>query len=190
MKLSEKRKEEIFRDELVRHLNKVFSGDEDIEVKAKANLWYRLQIKDDGTREPSDEQPMRGRNAFQQDIVIFEKKTNVPRVVIETKIGGCSTHDAITYSTKAHLIKQVYPFLRYILLIGNSDRITYKLIKHGEFFDAIIATLVDSSNKIAESDLKALVEVLNSEIRTSHELGEIIGEKRVIKTFWKRTNVS
>jgi len=187
--LSEKRKEEIFRDELVRYLNKIFSGSEDIEVKAKANLWYRLSIKDDGTRDPPDEQPMRGRNAFQQDIVIFDKK-NIPRVVIETKIGRCSTDQAIAYSTRAHLLKQVYPFLRYILLIGNKNKITYKLIKHGEFFDAIIATPVDPSNKIAESDLKALVEVLNSEIRTSHELGEIIGEKRVIKTFWKRINVS
>lgn len=132
---------------------------------------------------------MRGRNAFEQDIVILEKN-NVPRVVIETKVGGCSTHEAITYSTKAHLIKEVYPFLRYILLIGNADKITYKLVKHGEFFDAIIVLPFDSSNRIPENDLKVLGEIIENEIKTSRELGEIISGKRLTRMFWKSIRVS
>lgn len=49
--LLEKRKEDVFRDEVVRQLNDILRVYEDVEVKPKANLWYRLQMKDDGTRD-------------------------------------------------------------------------------------------------------------------------------------------
>jgi hypothetical protein len=187
--LLDKRKEDIFRDEVVKQLRVFLRAYEDVEVKPKANLWYRLQMRDNGTRDPPDEQPVRGRNAFEQDIVVVEKN-NVPRVVIETKVGGCTTHEAIAYSTKAHLVKGAYPFLRYVFLIGNAARITYKLVKHGEFFDAIMALPFDPSNRIPEDNLRELVEIIESEIKTSRELGEIISGKRLARMFWKSIRTS
>jgi len=183
--VAKQREEDIFRDEIVGRLNGIFSTRGTYKAVPKANLWYRLQLKDDGTRDPSDEQPMRGRNAFQQDIVLFEKKTGSPRLVIETKVKGCSTDQAIAYSTRAHLLKQVYPFLRYILLIGNAGNFTYKLIKHGEFFDAIKTIRFDPSSKIVEKDFESFLELLEREIEISQKLGEIIREELDVEMFWK-----
>jgi hypothetical protein len=53
---------------------------------------------------------------YETDLLIYDSHQNgkwVPRVVIECKIGNVTTHDALTYSTKASTHKHVHPYLRY-----------------------------------------------------------------------------
>ena len=59
--------------------------------------------------------------AYQTDLLVFDRVANeewIPRVVVECKLGNITTHDALTYSTKASTHKQVHPYLRYGILIG------------------------------------------------------------------------
>ena len=59
---------------------------------------------------------------FNVDLFIGERtKDNhiIPRIVIEAKYKDINTHDPITYSHKAELHKNLYPGLRYGLMVGN-----------------------------------------------------------------------
>lgn len=76
--------------------------------------------------------PKRGDSAFQTDLCIFERVEDVllPRVVLEFKTS-VTTHDILTYSTKAEKHKTIYPNLRYGLVAplnrtfrGGSSRTT------------------------------------------------------------------
>jgi hypothetical protein len=56
-----------------------------------------------------------------------------PRIVIEAKLSSVTTHDAITYSQKSATHKNVHPFLRYGILIGNRKHypLPGRLFRHG-----------------------------------------------------------
>ena len=66
--------------------------------------------------------PKRGKLAFETNLCVFEtvgsESVQIPRVVMEFK-KSLSTHDVLTYSAKAARHKQVYPYLRYGLVIGT-----------------------------------------------------------------------
>lgn len=184
-------KEKIFREAIVRGLRKNMRNMH-VQVESHKNLCYSLHMTDNGDVEPHVHELKRGHDAFQQDIVIFETRNGreIPRVVIETKIGGCSTHEAMTYSNKARLLKQVYPFLRYILAISQVDRITPKLIKHGEFFDGILILDFGDSQKI-EKDEKwgRFVDVVRKEVDTSRKIGKAREGLLSIKAFLKSITI-
>jgi len=74
--------------------------------------------------------PKRGSYAFQTDLLIIRKNNKLPLVVLETKYGGFSTHDVLTYSSKAQKHKEVYPYLRYGLVVGGTDKITNNFFIH------------------------------------------------------------
>ncbi len=84
---------------------------------------------------PVDRDP----ESFETDMVVYEESvgTIIPRVIIESKLGTITTHDAITYSHKSEMHKAVTPFLRYGVMLGN--RTTYplpgRLYRHGINFD-------------------------------------------------------
>jgi hypothetical protein len=89
---------------------------EKYEVNYDENLIYRVIISKDGTNsnnvklqyEPEDPQkPARGDYAFQTDILIKEKSSGLPLVVIKVKRKELTTHDILTYSTKAVKHKEV-----------------------------------------------------------------------------------
>jgi hypothetical protein len=65
-------------------------------------------------------------NAYQTDLLISEQFTGstdwVPRVVVEFKLGTVTTHDALTYSAKAAMHKNVHPYLRYGIVIGKHPK--------------------------------------------------------------------
>ena len=81
--------------------------------------------------------------SFETDMVIYEKYNDriVPRVIIESKVGTVSTHDAITYSHKAMYHKNVIPFVRYGIMLGARE--TYplpgRLFRHGTNFDFLFS---------------------------------------------------
>jgi len=183
--------EQIFREAIVESLRKR-TTDLNVAVEPHKSLWYSLHVSEDGQIEPTGDKPKRGYDAFEQDIVIFEAidEREVPRVVIETKVYECSTHEAITYSNKARLLKQVYPFLQYILALGGMDRVTPKLIKHGEFFDGIMVLDFDSSRKsIEKKDLSGFIDFVRKEISVSKKIGQARKGVLNIKAFLKSTTI-
>jgi len=63
------------------------------------------------------------------------KDVGMPFLIIETKCGQ-STHDVMTYSQKAELIKTIFPYCKFIFCIyGNVKQRTFR---HGLNFDAIV----------------------------------------------------
>jgi hypothetical protein len=115
------------RDHLKRH-----------QVDHHANLLYRIVVDGHGKSDPSPDQylkPMRGHNAFQADIVVRSRKNAVPLVAIELKWKAFSTHDVLTYSSKAIRHKEIYPYLRYGFVVLGGMAITDKFFVHNVGFD-------------------------------------------------------
>ena len=116
---------------------------------------------------------------FQTDLVIYEKLNNQikPRVIIESKIDTVSTHDAITYSNKASYHKNVIPYVRYGIMLGNRE--TYplpgRLFRHGTNFDFLFSFVGKSPT---EREQLYFIEMLRKEIEYSRKLEEIITNSR------------
>lgn len=143
-------------------------------VNEGENLLYKLIIDPQGNLQPSNfANPKRGQLAFQTDLLIRNDK--VPLVVIETKFGGFSTHDVLTYSTKAMKHKEVYPYLRYGLVVGGRSKINRKFFTHNAGFDFAVAM----GN--TEDDLKELVEILKKQIQNAELMLDVLKKKEVRK---------
>lgn len=85
--------------------------------------------------------PRRGDSAFQTDLCIFERVEDVllPRVVLELKTK-VTTHDILTYSTKAEKHKTIYPYLRYGLIAASENHIPGRFFTHNEGIDFCVCT--------------------------------------------------
>ena len=96
-----------------------------------------------------------------------------PRIIIEGKINRVTTHDAITYSQKAATHKNVHPFLRYGILIGNRKHypLPGKLFRHGAHFDFMLSW---SEFIASDKEWIAFIELIKDEIEFSQQLEEII----------------
>ncbi|MGC8663944.1 MAG: hypothetical protein ACP5TX_06060 [Thermoplasmata archaeon] len=82
------------------------------------------------------ENPTRGKNALQADIVIKNSSKNLVLVVVELKTGeSFTTHDVMIYSRKAQIHKIVYPWLRYGLVWFSNKPINRRFFKYNEFMD-------------------------------------------------------
>lgn len=116
---------------------------------------------------------------FETDLVIYEKKDgmNIPRVIVEAKLGKVSTHDAITYSYKAEKHKNITPYLRYGIMIG--DRQTYplpgRLFRHGTNFDFMF-----SFTGVEPNDLEwdTFTKMLIKEVSYSRTMEKMLHENR------------
>jgi len=116
---------------------------------------------------------------YETDILIFEQIDESrwkPRIIIEAKINKVTTHDAITYSQKAQTHKNVHPYLRYGILIGNlKDSLPGRLFRHGKHFDFMLSW---QSFKAETREWRTLIEILKSEYEASLALDEIIFNSR------------
>ena len=117
---------------------------------------------------------------YETDILIFEQlddKRWKPRIIVETKINRVTTHDAITYSQKAQTHKNVHPYLRYGILIGNRKDypLPGRLFRHGQHFDFMLSWKKFKRDK---SEWETLIEILKSEYEASLTLDEIIFNSR------------
>ena len=153
-----------------------------ISVK-KANLLYEITVDNNLEVTVDPKEPMRGQIAFQTDFCIFSKKyilmkkkkkeILLPRVVFEFK-NDISTHDVITYSNKATRHKQIYPYLRYGLVIYNRPEIPRKFFIHNEGIDFFLA--IKRTNKNLNTILK---DIIKREIKMSKILeSTIFGYKK------------
>src|SRR5215510_12075333 len=98
---------------LTEELKRLESSDVQITVTDGSKLAYSCVIHEygkDGTRAPES-------SKYETDLLFcdtFADGTWIPRLVVEGKIGGSvTTHDALTYSSKAATHKHVHPYLRY-----------------------------------------------------------------------------
>jgi len=129
--------------------------------------------------------PKRGQSAFQTDICLFEEVEGIklPRIAIEFKTN-ISTHDVLTYSTKAGKHKSIYPFLRYGMLSSEIDSIPSRFFLHNEHLDFFIA----GKNYKDERTLKILIsELIKKELTISRTLDNIYFDKK--KFDFYQTNI-
>jgi len=161
-----------FTEILEKFLKKELEG---YEVKRNENLIYKVVVNENMQFNPKDpKKPKRGNLSFQTDLMI--KKNNLPLVVIETKFGGFSTHDVLTYSTKALKHKEIYPYLRYGFVVGGVKIIQNRFFTHNLGFDFAIA-IEDVNN------LKLFIDLVKKQIKNSEMLLKILKEKNKTKLF-------
>jgi len=118
--------------------------------------------------------------SYETDLLILEQlEADIwkPRVVVEIKLGKITTHDAITYSEKARTHKNVHPYLRYGILIGNRQHypLPGRLFRHGAYFDFMQSWTSGRPSAIELNDFMAM---LFDEVEASRNLEEILYNSR------------
>ena len=104
-------------------------------------------------------------------------------MVLEFK-AGMSTHDVLTYSAKARKHKQIYPYLRYGIIVGSEAKVAAKFFIHNESLDFCCAARA----YIMESTLGAMLsDLILAEIQSSRLLEAAAFEKSQWRLF--RTDV-
>jgi len=94
--------------------------------------------------------------------VILEKDSGqnahhagLPFVILELKKGQPNTHEILTYSQKAEMIKTIFPYCQFLfLIIGDVSARTYR---HGINFDEVVSLKDPSDWKEIESLKKILL---------------------------------
>jgi hypothetical protein len=117
--------------------------------------------------------------AFETDLLIFEKDKSIkPRVIIESKINSVTTHDAITYSYKAQTHKNVTPYIRYGIMLGNRQHFPLpgRLFRHGTNFDFMISF---RDFILSEEEKLAFIDLIKKEISYSQKIEEMIYDSRI-----------
>ena len=145
-------------------------------VELGKSLLYKLIIDTNGHLKPKDvSNPKRGNYAFQTDILISKNKINL--VAIELKVNRFTTHNILTYSTKALKHKEVYPYLRYGFIIGGIKNINKRFFTHNSGFDFSIA--VDD----LEKDKMIIIEIVKKQIKSAEKMSEILVTDNLPKSF-------
>jgi hypothetical protein len=161
-----------------------------LEIETGKSIFYSLYIDENGNipiNKNAKGEPIRGAGAgFEQDILLYERVSGetsvVPRVAVEVKLGGVTTHDAIVYSEKARRLRNVYPYLRYGFLVGDISSLPARLLRLGTDFDFIIRV----SNPPLHEEMDQLIELLREEIDTSQKLGMIFSRQVSVQLFRRK----
>jgi hypothetical protein len=144
-----------------------------LEVSRGAALLYQVTV-DNRLRVMDAERitsPKRGESAFQTDLCIFERVDDavlLPRVVLEFKTK-VTTHDVLTYSTKAEKHKTIYPYLRYGLVLSSDKYVPKRFFTHNEGLDFCMCTGGISNTAAA----RAFELLLQQEIECSRTLESV-----------------
>jgi hypothetical protein len=112
-----------------------------LSIRRGAALLYEVTVDNNLSLTVNPKRPVRGDSAFQTDLCVFDTKSDdivIPRVVLEFKTG-ITTHDVLTYSAKARKHKQVYPYLRYGLVVSNAPAVPRRFFVHNESLDFFAA---------------------------------------------------
>jgi hypothetical protein len=146
-----------------------------LAITSGKRLPYAHEIVEYGEGVPSKHNTV----AYETDILIAEVIGEVwkPRIVIEGKLGRVSTHDAITYSEKASTHKNVHPYLRYGILLGNREHypLPGRLFRHGAYFDFMLSWVKPDPSA---PELSVMLKLIRTEIRASQDLEEILYKSR------------
>lgn len=154
---------------------------EPLRVERGAALLYEVTVNASLEVTVDPRYPRRGISAFQTDLCVFDAVSadaSIPRVVLECK-GNLTTHDVLTYSAKARRHKQIYPYLRYGLLLSKNDRVPSRFYRHNEALDFCIAV----GGLAGRSTGHAISRLIRSEIAASRALEEIAFERKSARLF-------
>lgn len=145
-----------------------------LSVRCGAPLLYAITVNNDLKVTVDPRKPVRGRSAFETDLCIFEDRSDevkLPRVVIEFK-SKITTHEILTYSAKARKHKQIYPYLRYGLVMA-----AMKAIRVGCSFTTRRWTLpVAAETLLPHGYPNALMKIISREVVVSRRLEGIVFE--------------
>lgn len=126
--------------------------------------------------------PTRGTSAFETDLCVIEEKPSgvkIPRVVLEFK-GKITTHDVLIYSAKARKHKQVYPYLRYGVVMSDETSVPGRVFTHNESLDFALALHNFKTNRLHAT----LASAIEAEVQASRTLENIqFGDKGAIYLF-------
>lgn len=145
---------------------------EPLSIKRGEPLLYQVTVDNELRLTVKPENPRRGNSAFQTDLCVFERKSSgvdIPRVVLEFK-GGITTHDVLTYSAKARKHKQVYPYLRYGILMSEEASVPGRVFTHNESLDFALAVRNFKMHRLHE----ILASTIEAEVQASRLLEEIM----------------
>ena len=151
-------------------------GQKNLAASQGRKLPYAFEVLAYEDRTPTQKNMI----AYETDILIYETIGSnewKPRVVIEGKLGSVTTHDAITYSQKALTHKNVHPYLRYGIILGNRKHypLPGRLFRHGAFFDFMLSwKAIDPSDE----ELNRLITLILDEVEASRNLDEILFNSR------------
>jgi len=169
--------EEAFGEKLAKRLRPVLPSKYSIETKR--SLLYAVSFDDQGVlqlgQNPNREPTRGGGTGFEQDLLLFERSSDgqtsiIPRVSVELKFGGVSTHDSIVYSEKARRIRTIYPFVRYGLILGGVEHVPARTLRLGTEFDFIVAT----PDRISSAALDRISKLLRLELRLSSKITAVL----------------
>lgn len=127
-----------------------------------------------------DNEPAVTHSEYETDLLIEDVGPAgewVPRVIIEAKLGGVTTHDALTYSAKAATHKHVHPYLRYGLLAGAREHyaVPVRLVRHGAFFDFMVAW---AALRASAEEWTRFSELIRDEVIASRTLQALLQNNR------------
>jgi len=141
-------------------------------------LIYKVIITEEGKFHPDKPlMPKRGQLSFQTDVLV--KKDHIPLIVIETKYGGVSSHDVLIYSSKAIKHKEIYPYLRYGLVVGDLEVIENKFCTNKTGID--FAMVIKDVNNLTN-----FVRVVKEQLASAELLLNMLKDKHKTKIY---TNV-
>jgi hypothetical protein len=98
--------------------------------------------------------------------------------VLEFK-GATTTHDVITYSAKARKHKQVYPYLRYGVVMSEESRVPGRVFTHNESLDFALALKNFKTHRLHD----ILASTIQAEVQASRTLEEIMFGKGSVCLF-------
>ena len=191
MKKGNKKTESDFRNELYEKIKSEFSGYTVCNCGKETNLLYQIIIDGNGDVKPKPDElknPLRGSYAFQTDMLI--KKKNIPIVAIEIKFLGITTHDILTYSTKAMKHKEIYPYLRYGLIAGNIEKIPNRFFIHNQGFDFAIALFYNENGTLKDNELESTIKLLKCQIKDAESLLSLLNTESGAKLFNRNVKVT
>ncbi len=143
-----------------------------LSIRRGASLLYQVTVDNRLNLTVDPKNPKRGQSAFQTDLCVFDEvseNTQIPRVVLEFK-PGISTHDILTYSSKARKHKQVYPYLRYGMVIARLDKLPSRFFTHNEALDFGVAAGSYSPNNLHQ----LFATLLAAEVEASRQIERIV----------------
>ena len=143
-----------------------------LSIERGASLLYQVTVNNRLEVTVDPRKPKRGQSAFQTDLCVFDEVdegVRIPRVVMEFK-HGVTTHDVLTYSTKAGKHKQIYPYLRYGIVSSKEPTIPGRFFTHNQWIDFFVAAASYNDEKSIEDVLRR---ILDSEIASSRRLEKI-----------------
>ncbi|HZZ95185.1 MAG TPA: hypothetical protein VFE23_21680 [Usitatibacter sp.] len=152
-----------------------------LSIERGAALLYQVTVNNRLEIGVDPKKPVRGQSAFQTDLCVFETldgDTKIPRVVLEFK-PRISTHDVLSYSAKARKHKQIYPYVRYGIVIGSEEKVPGRFFTHNEALDFCVATATYKAHRLHE----IIARLLRAEVQASRQLEKVAFGMAAVHVF-------